>query len=758
MISLLTKHLRYFYLSLFALIFITVGATTIYFFKEGFFSKNTIHNNEKIYKTLNAIKTNKLTKYYNEGKTSELQSEIDITEKLFLEVEGIENSFKNNEAYIKFQELKKEIINESNGSKFKAFRASVQEFYTEVNRRSWKTLTRNAERILSIIDNSNKENSVSDIKNNISFMEEVTLTSALAESNKNFILSELAKFNNSLTQLEQEQQKRILSQEKLKSFQAELDHQITQIDKLIISKKLHQEKLNQIFFYSMVGVTALSFLALLFGGIFQRFFLVKAQARFEKSVEEIITNRFINESVEDKALYSEEFNDFTEQMLSYLNKRMSLGSLFQETLPFAAILVDQNMKISWANKYFSDVFSFDSEEINKGYVSWDYLSQKTNLGENNPVLEALKFQISGIFQIEIQKENVDKPLSYELYVAPATVNKANKVMLFFYPLDQLSVEIENEKESILTPSLKAFETLTAETIDKKELEKLKEEFVFTKQLSLYERFVTLYHKIEQTRERDQKINKELSMELEFYRTSSELLKDQVSKLETKITDTFSMLKNMRSHFLKMVGDYEVIKDAFLFARENGAHLSHEALSKIEDTQKLSKYGQSLEASSKGFEILKNDFKVAKRNFSTALSDVSISFVQVTKIASRLENAQDSEKFNSHFLKISQALKHLELDSSDFDKKVINLEILLTKTSMIMNELTSILPSEFDPLLVQNLVHLRRKFEEIKDIDSSSIYESEEHIIAEFGNLYQTLKKEPKTIHASKESDISNIGA
>ena len=74
------------------------------------------------------------------------------------------------------------------------------------------------------------------------------------------------------------------------------------------------------------------------------------------------------------------------------------------------------------------------EDINQDYLSWDYLSKLTNIGDNDPVLEGLKNKIAGIYQIQVRLSESEDIRPYEMFVSPVSYNGQMRVMLFFYSL------------------------------------------------------------------------------------------------------------------------------------------------------------------------------------------------------------------------------------------------------------------------------------------------------------------------------------
>ena len=138
-------------------------------------------------------------------------------------------------------------------------------------------------------------------------------------------------------------------------------------------------------------------------------------------------------------------------MNAYFEKRMSFGSIFQEALPLSAILLDKNLKVIWANNQFCDDWCISEEEIKKDYMSWDFLNKLTNIGNDDPVLEALKYNVAGIYQVKIKANDEAEVRPFEMFVSPTSYQGETRVMLFFYDLTNLEQTIQEQAKGILNP-------------------------------------------------------------------------------------------------------------------------------------------------------------------------------------------------------------------------------------------------------------------------------------------------------------------
>ena len=132
------------------------------------------------------------------------------------------------------------------------------------------------------------------------------------------------------------------------------------------------------------------------------------------------------------------FNDELNKFRSYVHKRMSLGSLFQESTPFPSLLLDSNLNVMWANELF-----YDSWGIEEGFqvdrtLNWDYIQKSTNLGDGDPIQQALHNEVAGIYQIQYKNHREGEPsIPYEMYVVPGEYSSQKRIMIYFYPLTSM---------------------------------------------------------------------------------------------------------------------------------------------------------------------------------------------------------------------------------------------------------------------------------------------------------------------------------
>ena len=186
----------------------------------------------------------------------------------------------------------------------------------------------------------------------------------------------------------------------------------------------------------------------------------------EKSIRkkfEFFTTKIVKEGlfpVEKKIdiKLSPTFENHFENLREYFHKRLGFGAMVQEAMPFPTLLLDSNLNLLWANKLFYEKWNVNDNEIP---LSWDYLSQFTDLREDNPVLTALNQEVSGIYNTKIftNPSNQDCGEPVEMYVRPVGYGKKKRVMVLFYPLNSLEATLADKTKDIVRPVVKTLNIL-----------------------------------------------------------------------------------------------------------------------------------------------------------------------------------------------------------------------------------------------------------------------------------------------------------
>ncbi|PIP94831.1 MAG: hypothetical protein COW00_15400 [Bdellovibrio sp. CG12_big_fil_rev_8_21_14_0_65_39_13] len=371
-------------------------------------------------------------------------------------------------------------------------------FSNFVTENRWPTLMRISQRLMlrSSPGNFRTERSFSynkvsslvlNLKSDIKNMVSITSGSVLPEKDKANIISRLASLDKEIGMMETyvEQLRRFnTSHKKLVNSYGEW---MQSIEPQMSLKKLEIEKYSEYFLYLIVGLAAM-----MMGFAGMTLVISKIdRKRMEKKLEEfsmtIIKEGLLPLSPKLPYQMSPHFNDEMQKNREYVHKRMSFGAIFQDALPFSALLLDSNLNMVWANQLFFDNWSIDQNQREKTW-SWDYLQQSTNLGDVDPVMMALKEGIAGIYQIQVQ-HGQSESLPYEMYVSPVEYAEQRRIMIFFYPLRSVEETMANQTRAILSPVSKSLDCLMNNSFNQQFMDKIEKDFGIAGIEDVFSKFV-----------------------------------------------------------------------------------------------------------------------------------------------------------------------------------------------------------------------------------------------------------------------------
>ncbi len=384
----------------------------------------------------------------------------------------------------------------------------VSAFESFVVQNNWRTLTRISRRMKARVSGRSiqtpgfftKEklsNLLKLTEKDIDLMERVTTGSVLSSGDKQMILSKMKTFSTELTMLKR--YTRALdnfygSYSRLetlyKKWFAEVAPQIT-------LTKLKMEKDTRTMAFALLGLGGFLVLALLGGVVYFGRVRRKEQDELEATIlKHIQDGLFPLESKLHDNKGSEYFSREFERCREYFHKRISFGTVFQEAVPFSSVLLDSNLNVSWANDLFYEHWNLGETHREGSSISWDYLQQYTNLGEDDPVLMAHNQGIAGIYQIQVKDPKTHESLPYEMYVSPVEYSKQKRIMIFFYPLRSLEETIANQTKAIVGPVRRTLDALSQGTFEGKEVEKLAKDYEVAGIGELFQKFQTFHCSVE----------------------------------------------------------------------------------------------------------------------------------------------------------------------------------------------------------------------------------------------------------------------
>lgn len=379
-------------------------------------------------------------------------------------------------------------------------RKKIQDFSSFVNENKWRTLTRMSGKLyrqianLSDYKHSNLQALLKNTQNNIEQMKKITSTSILPSSEKDIIVKRLELLNIELKFLDS-------YNTRLKDFgiaNTKFNRSflvwVGQVGPEISLRKISWNNKKNIFNWLLLGQIVLVLLWM--AGGYYIFSLIRSREEKDasKKMLQIIESGMINQNnkiYEDFELESREKFDDLQQ---YIQQRMSFGYLFKEALPFPSMILDSNLKVMWANQQFLELVDHEPEEAYRfESLSWDFILQKTNLGNHDPIKDAFSHDISGIYQVQILSSNHAIP--FEMYVTPTEFQGEKRIVTLFYSLSSMEETIANQAQTLIGPVKKCLIKLKNDEFDdSRELSELEKDFSIADTLDIFQEFCLVHEK------------------------------------------------------------------------------------------------------------------------------------------------------------------------------------------------------------------------------------------------------------------------
>ncbi len=421
--------------------------------------------------------------------------------------------------------------------------SKLDEFEQMVSLNNWRTLTRIAGRLKaqlvykkgpgSEIYNQSRLSALNkNLISEINLIKNITETSVLSRQNKDMILAKIDTLNVELTMLDKslrEMEKFNLALNFLETTYAKW---IEQISPDIDDKRELLEKRSQMLLLILSGIIGFAILSTFLGFILNRQSTKSNRVQMEKNFIKLINEGLL--PIKDVEInLSEKFGREFLKVKDYLHKRMSFGSYFQDALPFPAILLDHNLNLIWGNGLFYEIWNLEKIKNSSSAITWDYLQQFTNLGEDDPILLAIRDKIAGIYQIQIKTTSKNENIPYEMYVSPIEHGGVSRVMIFLYPLVSMEETISNQTKSIVGPISRMLDYFITKNFDLPIKDKIEKDFDVVGIKKIFEKFWILNEKNE---------------------AEKKSLQDEIAKLEGNLNDKTKLVHSLGGISKDLIAD------------------------------------------------------------------------------------------------------------------------------------------------------------------------------------------------------------
>ncbi|MBT3236305.1 MAG: hypothetical protein HN353_10175 [Bdellovibrionales bacterium] len=577
---------------------------------------------------------------------------------------------------------------------FRVLGSKVKGFENFVVTNKWRTLTRISRRlnvrIASLLRSADQmihyqtfKRSVATIKKDVKLMRAVTLSSILSDQEKSVITlkvdtlkTELAMLDNYLTALSS-------FNREFQKVNSSYLHWLKYITPLVKASVEKLEGLSHQLLISLGGFILLLFTSILGGVAVYHRTKSNLKASYEGLIVQALSDGIIApENSFDHGL-TPSFDLEINRLRDYVHKRMNFGAVFQDALPFSSIMLDSNLKVVWANPLFYESWDLKDYQFSEQTLSWDYLQRFTNLGENDPLVEALNQGVAGIYQIQVKTSLHQESYPYEMYVSPVTSQGQDRIMIFFYPLSSVEQSLANQTKSLVGPVARTLDALTNKHFDLEFMEGIKKDFEIAGISEIFNKFKVHQEMIAQQEEAQQEEHRRLLEHLQ-----EEL--DRLAQAEKNLIGQFDGAQRMGEGF-KSLGS-EVV--SLIELRQQIANLYSQSVTRMEQIMnnnsdlllKAAELKCCLNDGQRSVEsviAVKDKFKGMRLRIDDFKYRINQTLDQILLL--QKSDQLDSFKMEQAFERVKIEIKEFEKVLQGFNQVVTSLDVSLSKMEMVVGE-------------------------------------------------------------------------
>lgn len=764
------RSLQYYYGSVIILMAIAIIAGAIHFWNNGILN---IDYMSSLYEATNMVKAAKDRNDIIEiGKYVDAD-QIKDANRAFLRIETDVKSLRPIKSTLdvlmfdtSFNTVKQNLITLQSGMELSTIlnnmNNKVSAFETFVTERNWPTLRRMSanlrmrllpSRVMSngLYNFERTKNLNHSISNDLEAMINFTKSSGLRDELKIAIVNRIKALISEAQDLVDYVEGHDKFNRNYKDFKKAYESWFKLVEPEIAFKKIDFEKSSQaILYYMIAGFTSLILLFVL-GTFIYNYQSKNAQIRTEKLIVSVIKDHLLPNDGKNPEKFSTEFYREFEKYRDYTHRRMSLGLIFQEALPFPAILLDSNLNVLWANGHFYESWELKNFKDGSESLSWDFLQRFTNLDSSSSVLNALRMNASGSYKIEVKSHLTSMSQGYEMHVSPVDYHNQKRIMIMFYPLDRLENSFAQYKKSFTnvfenTLDLHLNEMMTVKK--QSELRNVAEENGIGEIYSMLSRYV----------EKNNSINDDL-------RKNIELLEMHNKEHMLTITELNQVITNSTRERQETIKNYIQLKNAILNIVDLRDQLEEEFKCTINFSRELFKDQNKVFMYVKKAEDGVNEYVKSLKSMATLKNQFKDLSTQVSEFKSRIVQTldqmlifQDSEHANDRldqFLSRTKfELKGFEKVLNQFSEVVTQLDVTVTKIDMITESRDTLdleeLKTRTDSLK-NSLDNIQFSFSKV----TQSSHAKDDEIVSSLHSMAQSLKGDSKRANEMCEPTVGN---
>jgi hypothetical protein len=568
----------------------------------------------------------------------------------------------------------------------------VSTFESFVTEKKWPTLTKMAVNlrikaspgrlIQGGLYNFEKTQNLSlSINNDIEAMTNFTESSGLPPEIKSAIVNRLHPIVSETALLETYVDSHKKFNRSYKDFATDYQAWFKFVEPEIALKKIQFEKSSQTIYYSLIIIFSSLITSLVIGLGLYSYTTWRGSKKVERTILDTIKDSLLPLEMKGRESFSIEFRNELDKYRDYIHKRMSFGSIFQEAMPFASILLDSNLNLVWGNSHFYDQWQLQNfNQDGDDSLTWDFLQRFTNLEDNSSILSALRMSTPGIYKIQVQNATMAKAIPYEMHVSPVEYLTQKRIMIIFYPTSGTEIRLESQKSALLSPIIQAIDAHLNEEMTSELKQNLRLESDQAGSPELYSKFIQFVEKVEARQD-------ELSGEIE--KLESELLgqknivsdvrKSLISSFETQraSVEKYNVFKSSVSTVLE---SRDQLEEQFKFVLTSSRDLHKDQNKILAIAENAEKTVDNYIKSIKTITVHKLEFKDLKNNVDEFKS-------RLTQVLDQLLVFQNHEgeslRVDQFLGKIKLELKGFEKVISSFNNVVTQMDVTVTKLDMLL---------------------------------------------------------------------------
>jgi hypothetical protein len=570
----------------------------------------------------------------------------------------------------------------------------VASFESFVVQNNWKTLSRMSRRMsarIALNQSRTKGNYtvekltdlVDSVVKDMQAMEEITTTSVLSPDNKTQIITKLKTFSTEVDMLAKYLTDLAKFEGQFEKYVMTYNNWMTEIIPEVSYKKIQFEKSSQNILFALMGFAGIILVALALGYFVYAYNERKQKNKLETAIIKSIKEGLIPTQNKMEAKFGAQFESEFEFYREYLHKRMSFGSIFQEAIPFSALLLDSHLNLVWANALFYENWELGEKEGKpENTYTWDTLQRFTNLGELDPILAALNEGVAGIYNIQIRTPSKTESAPFEMYVSPVEYANQKRIMIFFYPLRSMEETLSNQTKSLVGPISRSLEALSTGTFDEGFRERIKHDFEIAGISQILTKFEQYDEKIKAQKneffEEIERLEGAIFDQHKVIEDTKMLLKEQ-ENVQLISQEKFEDTKKILIDIIDARGDLEALYNNTSSASKN---LYKEEARLLSQAQKINELLDENVKALSSVNNLRAEFKEIKgliEEFRTRVNhalDQSLMF----------KNHRDPNyKVEDSLNKIRNEMKGFDRALASFSKMNTSFDVCLSKVSLVMED-------------------------------------------------------------------------